>query len=71
MSDAEKVTVKPEWISVEDRLPEDDRIVIGYNPQEGFIGEVCYSRKEFSHLHGYFPIPVTHWMPMPDPPSAP
>jgi hypothetical protein len=60
-----------EWISVEDKSPEDDQVVLGYCPKQDFVEMVYYYRNKFQ-LHGYFQLKVepTHWMPLPDPPSV-
>lgn len=62
---------KPKWISVEERLPEDGAIVLGYmvsrdyrtikwkNNTQRWEGLLLDYAKEF----------VTHWMPLPEPPK--
>ena len=62
-----------EWISVEDRLPEDGKSVFVYCKEQ--------NRLEFVPFIGDFPLliinwetnestcPVTHWMPVPEPPK--
>ncbi len=67
---AEKGTQKPEWISVKDRLPEKNSIVL-----------VCMDNGQYkvvltSHLSSYGEWisydknrKVTHWMPFPEPPK--
>ena len=72
----------PRWISVKDRLPENEQMVIGYTPVDGymFIGfhktEVAFGYDWSS----WFIITsmrstktvtkkVTHWMPLPEPPK--
>ena len=61
------------WISVEDRLPEPFVSVLGFMTDAGEFPPVreCYSLggKAF-----FFPAledrhPVSHWMPMPEPPK--
>jgi len=61
------------WISVEDRLPEDQETVIirggcGYYCHDD---EVWYSAISKNHLGVDAEIqwPVTHWMPLPEPPK--
>ena len=67
------------WISVEDRLPDLNKQVIGYFPNgiEGSSGKeevstaICYNGKK---LHSDFPnstashFEATHWQPLPQPP---
>lgn len=63
------------WISVEDRLPEIDRFVIGcvadmYSLKGSvWVSLVCYCKflDEWEDVHGY-KAEVTHWMPLPEPP---
>jgi len=66
-----------EWISVSDRLPENECVCIGYQNEQliGYVssdrigdmvcgtGFLCTSDSEtLTH--------VTHWMPLPEPPKA-
>ena len=67
------VTVQ-EWISVEDRLPEEkvDCIVHyrhAYCDNDGYwaIGFCCYDGEKFLFNPAY---KVTHWMPLPQPPKG-
>ena len=74
-----------EWISVKDRLPPDDQMVIGYTPVDGymFVGfHKMYKHSWREKLVGeWFIITamrstrsmtkrVTHWMPLPEPPEV-
>lgn len=73
------VTVQ-EWISVDDRLPENDVMVIGYTPCDGFMF-VGYYHEEPKYDWKVWRIvtamrstkvmtkKVTHWMPLPQPPK--
>ena len=61
------------WISVKERLPEDDGDYLVYT-REKYIGLFWFDRDEkewieesdFPCLEGY----VTHWMPRPEPPNT-
>ena len=76
---ANGVTVQ-EWISVDDRLPENDVMVIGYTPCDGFMF-VGYYHEEPKYDWKVWRIvtamrstkvmtkKVTHWMPLPQPPE--
>ena len=70
---ANGVTVK-EWISVDDRLPEDNSDVLAYsrNGEEGRIYPANYAKGVWFDC--IFDIPVTnattHWMPLPQPPKG-
>ena len=67
------VTVQ-EWISVDDRLPEDDSDVLAYsrNGEEGRIYPANYAKGVWFDC--IFKTPVTdtttHWMPLPQPPKG-
>ena len=70
-----------EWISVDDRLPENDVMVIGYTPCDGFMF-VGYYHEEPKYDWKVWRIvtamrstkvmtkKVTHWMPLPQPPKG-
>ena len=66
----------PQWISVEDRLPEiwkdEDGVLVNYmiyTPEFGAdIGN--YHAKEKRWLCMAIPCTVTHWMPLPDAPEG-
>ena len=70
---ANGVTVQ-EWISVEDRLPEDDSDVLAYsrNGEEGRIYPANYAKGVWFDC--IFTTPATdtttHWMPLPLPPKG-
>ena len=70
---ANGVTVQ-EWISVDDRLPEDDSDVLAYlrDGDEGRIYPANYAKGVWFDC--IFDIPVTnattHWMPLPEPPKG-
>ena len=59
-----------EWISVSERLPEVDGIVLASN---GSDVSACFFKqydKFFRHLDDYFYWKPTHWMPLPEPPEV-
>ncbi len=63
-----------EWISVKDRLPDQDTWIIGGNPQRVEFG-VWLGENQQEHIilslpHiNYMSIGITHWMPLPNPPK--
>lgn len=75
-------TVNPyEWISVEDRLPHSQQMVVGYTPCDGYMFVGFYQKVESPYYKSYWNIitsmrstrkmtkKVTHWMPLPTPPT--
>lgn len=55
-----------EWISVKDRLPEEDTWVLVYSRQGR------YTNLKVDYIHGgkwFHSFYVTHWMPLPEPPK--
>ena len=67
------VTVQ-EWISVDDRLPEDDSDVLAYLQidQEGRIYPANYAKGVWFDCIFNTPATgtTTHWMPIPEPPKG-
>ena len=74
------VTVQ-EWISVEDRLPENDVMVIGFTPCDGFMFVGYYHEEPKYDWKSWMIITamrstkvmkkkVTHWLPLPQPPKG-
>lgn len=71
-----------EWISVEDRLPEDPDtnvlVIASGKPRENISLENAYELASYSQDDGWilemYPefedVKVTHWMPLPDPPEG-
>lgn len=83
--DALELLKKQEWISVKERLPPDDQMVIGYTPVDGYMFVGFHKMYKYSwreKLVGeWFIITamrstrsmtkrVTHWMPLPEPPEG-
>ena len=70
---AHGVTVQ-EWISVDDRLPEDDSDVLAYLQidQEGRIYPANYAKGVWFDCIFNTPATgtTTHWMPLPQPPKG-
>ena len=74
------VTVQ-EWISVDERLPKNNVMVIGYTPCDGFMFVGYYHEEKKYDLKVWRIITamrstkvitkkVTHWMPLPHPPKG-
>lgn len=57
-----------EWISVKDRLPEDNQRAIVYRPEmsESDVGAVSV---QFGWNCKRKKTDITHWMPLPEPPK--
>jgi hypothetical protein len=68
-----------EWISVKDRLPEENENVILYDGKEVFcgdlffgkLGKICWGIQACDGIcYGHYnKDEVTHWMPLPKPPK--
>ena len=67
---ANGVTVK-EWISVNDKLPEDGESVLTY--KNGNVDVQVYEKNRNGWIQGnwfWSMATVTHWMPLPEPPKG-
>lgn len=73
--------VKQEWISVDDRLPEDNGDELIVCTEDGFVGAArftavieegfCWMENEGSDFYdGDLIEGVTHWMPLPEAPKG-
>ncbi len=67
---ANGVTMAPQWISVEERLPEgDNRVLVSCRTKKGVQScNLAYYWNGTWHGQGSM-SGVTHWMPLPDPPE--
>ena len=69
-------SLRPKWISVEDRLPEYDQVVLCYKDGRGVrIGKhmpATYADGvvAFKDLVRDYAFGATHWMPLPEPPKG-
>ena len=66
---AAKIRAKMKWISVEDRMPNKETRLLYY--QGGIYVSFGYTLYNSTILHcNGFPVDgITHWMPMPNPPT--
>lgn len=64
--------VAPKWISVNGKLPPEGMVVIAFSPQGVFPAYYeSYSHKDFAWWIDGNPVcNVTHWMPLPPPPTT-
>jgi hypothetical protein len=65
-------SVPSAWISVKDRLPDDDENVLAYNSESGDIDMAWYNGYKW-FLEDTFEcveLHPTHWMPLPDAPEV-
>lgn len=67
------VDAMPKWISVKDRLPKKSGVYLAFT-MAGSTMTLDYSAKyrafnAFDYQDEIFPIYVTHWMPLPEPPK--
>lgn len=58
-----QLSEKPEWISVEDRLPEPLTSVLAYDYKNKRVGLFCFKNPE--NMVSFY----SHWMPLPEPPK--
>jgi len=58
-----------EWISVEDRLPKNGDPVLYYDGYFSFLGHIDNGYRWHSFYDGDRHCHVTHWMPLPEPPT--
>ena len=78
----DKPIMMPVWTSVKDRLPENELMVIGYTPVDGYMfigfhrtkvayGYDCSSWYIITSMRSTKKITknVTYWMPLPEPPK--
>lgn len=68
-----KLTCSNNWISVKDRLPEDDKDVLVYNSRSKEIIMASYNSnyEEWDNLYDYLPVDaITHWQPLPELPEV-
>lgn len=68
-----KLTCSNNWISVKDRLPEDDKDVLVYNSRSKEIIMASYNSncEEWDNLYDYLPInEITYWQPLPELPEV-
>lgn len=71
-----KLTCSNNWISVKDRLPEDDKDVLVYNSRSKEIIMASYNSNydEWDNLYNYYDyLPVdeiTYWQPLPELPKV-
>lgn len=69
------------WISVDEKLPESQQMVLGYTPCDGYVFVGFYQKVDSPYWKSYWNIitamrstrkitkKVTHWMPLPEPPK--
>ncbi len=50
-----------EWISVKDRLPEENGYVLAYSSSDDLV--IIVLKSKFQSFE------ITHWMPLPEPPE--
>ena len=59
-----------EWISVEDKLPENDKSVLGFH-RSCYVSMVFHAQEgSFREMWGDTDLYITHWMPLPKPPKT-
>ncbi len=56
-----------QWVSVEDRLPEEDVRILGCNKESVYL--CTYDGEDFYNVMPDFKVRPTHWMPIPELPT--
>ena len=60
-------TVNKEWIPVTERLPEENKFVLANRQGVSSVEFRCGCGWSYDHFTKF---PVTHWMPLPEPPRG-
>lgn len=59
-----------DWISVKDRLPEEDEVLLYNKSLPVELREMKIEGRHEAHMDiGYIRYLTTHWMPLPNPPK--
>lgn len=59
-----------EWISIKDRLPEENQIVLIWNEDHGCLRRNFHDRKfYYEFILGSYDEKISHWMSQPEPPK--
>jgi len=58
----------PAWVSVKERMPEENEEVLAYNAENEEVIACDYHHKMFHCWPEAFNESITHWMPLPTPP---
>lgn len=72
---AAKAQAVPEWISVEDEMPEQGQKVLVFRPHahekpyKDPNYKICTYAGEDIFINSHFEHEITHWMPLPEPPT--
>ncbi len=59
------------WIPVSERLPEEDRLVLVFDPEMGGHGLATYTKSDGWLGEDVALYEPSHWMPLPEPPASP
>jgi hypothetical protein len=61
---------KPKWIPVTERLPEECKEVLAYRLTGCEVDSCVSHQKAYWSYDTVSDYPVTHWMPLPEPPKG-
>lgn len=75
---SEVAKAQPKWIPIEEQLPEEWKTVLTFQPtttdDKGIIQTCVYigipGKWRQAWNHEFLELPVTHWMPLPEPPKG-
>ena len=65
-----ELEVNQQWISVEDRLPDELQDVLSFSIHDGVFQSIYRANKFKKTLVVWLHNEVTHWMPLPSSPST-
>lgn len=54
-----------DWISIDDRLPEEDGLYLAYYPDQTYKQQIVWFSSNINKFNCYHEY-VTHWMPLPE-----
>jgi hypothetical protein len=69
IADIIRIATEPDWIPVTERLPDEDRLVLVFDPELADLGLATYTKSDGWLGECVALYEPTHWMPLPAPPT--